>query len=265
MMSAAVPALKSLLFVGVPLLILIGMVGAQLLGRWIGQRRAARAEDVGAEGSAAVEAALLALLGLLVAFSFSGAEGRLQARRALIVEEANAIGTAYLRVDLLPDGERPAVKALFRRYVDARIAYYRQLLDTQAARMHKARAQDLQQQLWTAMLAGASRAAGERATLLVVPSLNSMIDVTSARDAALWMHIPLPVFVLLAVLSAICALFVGMGMAAARRVSLLHVFAFAGTLALTAYVILNIEFPRLGFVRFEPLDALLADVRAAMN
>src|SRR5262245_17045080 len=102
----AVWTLPSLIFIGISAVVFLGMIGFLLLGRQVAARRAARPDEGSAEGTGTVEASLFALLGLLVAFSFSGAEDRLDARRAMIVDEANAIGTAYLRMDLLPEAER---------------------------------------------------------------------------------------------------------------------------------------------------------------
>ena len=76
---------------------------------------------------------MFSLYGLLLAFSFSGAAGRYDARKQLIVEEANAIGTAYLRVDLLPTETQPAMRAQFRNYVDSRLAVYRDFSDIETA------------------------------------------------------------------------------------------------------------------------------------
>lgn len=84
-------------------------------GRRIGVRRRAQDPEGAGAGTGAVEGAVFALLGLLVAFTFSGAASRFDARRALVAEEANAIGTAYLRVDLVPANAQPALRDLFRR------------------------------------------------------------------------------------------------------------------------------------------------------
>ena len=87
-------------------------------------------------------------LGLLLAFSFSGAASRFEDRRHLITAETNAIGTAYLRVDLLPADARPAMKELFRRYVDSRLATYRNPQDLAATKASLAEDGDLQGQIW---------------------------------------------------------------------------------------------------------------------
>jgi hypothetical protein len=104
-----------------------------------------------------------------------------------------------------------------------------------------------------------------RASLVLLPALNEMFDVTTARDAAMRMHIPLAVFVMLALLSAACAFLAGMNMARAARLNTLYVCAYAATMALTAWVIINIEFPRLGFVRIDVLDVFMRELRMRMS
>ena len=100
----------------------------------------------------------------------------------------------------------------------------------------------------------------------VVPALNEMFDITISRDAALRTHLPLAIFVLLLVLAFACAFFAGIGMSRRKEEpSRLHIFMFAGAMAVTAYVILNVEFPRAGFVPLDSLDRLLSDIRSSMG
>jgi hypothetical protein len=254
--------LSTILFVVIPIAVFLAMVAALALGK-----RFARVHPVESAGSGAttVEGSLFALFGLLVAFSFSGAETRLDARRELIVDEANAVGTAYMRLDLLPVEDRPTVKALFRDYVDSRIAIYAALPDIEKARAEQARSVELQDSIWARSVAASARVPDSRAAVVVLPSLNEAFDITTEREAATRMHVPIAIFVLLGILAVACAFLAGIGMARAGKVSHLYVFAFAGAMALAGYVILNLEFPRLGFVRFENLDALLVETRQAMR
>src|SRR5262245_938880 len=134
-------------------------------GRWLGRRRR-RTDESSDKSTAAVSATVFALLGLLIAFAFSGASGRFDARRQLIVEEANAIGTAWLRLDVLPAERQPALRDQFRRYVDLRIAVYRQLPDVTAAFAELGRANALQSEIWTAAVA-ASRGADNPAVMML--------------------------------------------------------------------------------------------------
>src|SRR5499426_4920010 len=122
----------------------LGMLLFLEIGRRIAIRR--MKEDTGnaAEGVGAVDGAVFALLGLLLAFTFSGASARFDHRRDLIVEETNAIGTAWLRLDLLPAQEQPALREGFRRYLDSRLAVYRALPDLSAARQELTRSNEIQ-------------------------------------------------------------------------------------------------------------------------
>ena len=111
----------------VSLALFAGMLLLLDVGRRIGARRRVADPDGAQAGTGAVDGAVFALLGLLVAFTFSGAATRFDERRSLIVQETNDIGTAYLRVNLLPDSAQPAMRDLFRRYVDSRIEAYQVL------------------------------------------------------------------------------------------------------------------------------------------
>ncbi len=104
------------------------------IGRRIGLRHRALDPDGSTSGLGALEGAIFGLIGLLIAFTFSGAASRFDARRSQIVEEANNIGTAYLRIDLLPATAQPQLREDFRRYVDLRLAIYHALPDIEAAK-----------------------------------------------------------------------------------------------------------------------------------
>src|SRR3954452_23698914 len=121
-----------------------GILAFLALGRRLGLRARARGGAAGVAGSESLETAVFALLGLLIAFTFSGALSRFDVRRNQVVDEANAIGTAYLRIDLLPASSQRQLRDTFRDYVDARISTYRKLPDLAAARAELARSQQLQ-------------------------------------------------------------------------------------------------------------------------
>jgi hypothetical protein len=101
--------------------------------------------------------------------------------------------------------------------------------------------------------------------MLLLPALNSMIDITTTRTMALQTHPPLEVFGMLGFLAVACSLLAGYGMAGNRRRSMLHVVGFAAILTLTVFVILDYEFPRVGLIRLDAADRLLVDVRQSMR
>ncbi|MBL9127538.1 MAG: DUF4239 domain-containing protein [Verrucomicrobiales bacterium] len=241
-----------------------GMVLLLELGRRLGRRSPAKDEAGARAGLAAVESAVLALMGLLVAFTFSGAATRFDTRRQLIVQEANAVGTAWLRIDLLPTSAQAEMRGLFRRYLDSRIAVYRRMHDEEATRSEIARAAALQGEIWTR----ATAACRESATPLpvqIVPAINDMFDIASTRNAATQIHPPTVVYGMLGVLALMSSLFAGYAMAGGRSRSWIHVLGFALILASTVYVILDLEFPRLGMVRIDGFDRVLVELRATMN
>jgi hypothetical protein len=187
-------------------------------------------------------------------------------RRQLIVEETNAIGTAYLRLDLLPAAAQPALRESFRRYVDTRLEVYRKLPDIAAAKEELAKATKLQGEIWRQAVA-ACRAQGcpPAATMLLLPALNAMIDITTTRTMATQMHPPTIIFVMLFGLALASAMLAGYAMAGAKTRSWLHMLGFAVALAVSVYVILDLEFPRLGLIRVDPFDQALVDLRKSMS
>jgi hypothetical protein len=246
--------------------IFAGVLVALWLGRWLGQRAirldgAAATPNVGS-----LEAAVFALLGLLIAFTFSGALSRFDARRVQAVQEANAVGTAWLRIDLLPAAAQPKLRATMRAYVDARVATYRQLPDIGGARSAYALSKELQGEIWSEALAAVKRKdAAPAAELLLIPALNDMFDLATSRIAATQIHPPTVIYVMLCALALIAALLAGYQSAGERGYDWIHKIAFAGIVAATVYLILDIEYPRLGFVRIDAIDKVLLDVRADMK
>jgi hypothetical protein len=246
--------------------IFLGVLVCLMLGRWLGRRAIARHGAAGVSNISSLEAAVFALLGLLIAFTFSGALSRFDVRRGQAVDEANAIGTAYLRIDLLPASTQPLLRETFRNYVDARIATYRALPDLEAARRELERSQDLQREIWAQAVAAIRMPESRReAELLVIPALNQMFDITTVRLVATQLHPPLIIYVMLVALALASALLAGYQSAGATDYDWVHKIGFAGIIALTVYVILDVEYPRLGWVRLDAIDQVIVNVRAGMK
>ena len=121
-----------------------GMLLCLLIGQRLGRRHRAEETDIAHTRLTAIEAAIFGLMGLMLAFTFSGAAQRYELRRQLIVDEANAIGTSYLRLDLLPTSRQAALREKYRRYTEARLAVYRVLPDIEASTAQVAVATRLQ-------------------------------------------------------------------------------------------------------------------------
>ena len=243
-----------------------GMLIFSEVGRRIGIARLAHGSQGLAKGAGAAEAAVFGLLGLIMAFTFSGAASRFEARRHLITSEANAIGTAYLRIDLLPGDAQPEIRELFRRYLDTRSATYLNAGDQTATKAKLAEVAALQGEIWTkAFTACRRQEAPAQAAMLLLPALNEMIDITTTRAIATQNHPPLVVFVLLVVLSLIGALLVGYDTSPNKDRSWLHMVVFAAIMSLAVYVIVDLEFPRLGLIRVDAADQALIELRKSMH
>jgi hypothetical protein len=236
-----------------------------LVGRHIGRRRAELDPEGSHTGIAAVDGAVFGMLGLLIAFTFSGAAGRFDERRILIVTEVNDIGTAWLRIDLLDAADQPALRELFRRYVDARLATYGDVRS--AARVTAANAEALRQQaaIWKHAVGASRSGAAPEAARLLLPALTAMFDTAEMRRRVTTYHPPFVVFAMLATYAMVGAMLAGYGMSKSRALSRIHAFGFAIVLASTVYVIVDIEYPRRGFIRVDAADQAMIDLRRGMN
>ena len=250
----------------VALALFFGMLGLLELGRRLGTVRLKEDPEGARAGTGAVEGAVFALLGLLIAFTFSGAASRFDERRKLIIEETNDIGTAYLRLDVLGTEARRALQEKFRQYLDARIETYRKLPDIVAAKSELAKANALQGEIWNmAVLASKAQAASPAAPMLLLPALNAMFDITTTRTLVTEIHPPAVIFVMLVALALASALMVGYAMAGSHKRNWLHMVGLAFVIAAAIYVIFDIEYPRLGFIRVDAFDRALVELRANMK
>ena len=267
-MSEAILEVVDPLFLGIVVasLLFVAIRLALAVGSYLGRRAIAKHGADGVPPLGSLEGAVFALLGLLIAFTFSGAAERFDQRRAYAVDESNAMGTAWLRVDLAPPAAQPALRETMRAYVDARIATYRAIPDMGAVRQQTARAGELQARLWGQAVAAVRSPENRGATeQLLLPALNEMFDIASTRLAARLIHPPLVIYVMLVALAIAAALLAGYQSAGEAGYGWLHRGGFALIVALIVYLIIDFEHPRLGFVRVDAIDQLLVDVRASMR
>ena len=248
------------------LALLAGMMLMLEFGRRIGLRRIAEDAEGAKSGIGTVEGALLALLGLLIAFSFSGAAARFDARRQQIVDEANAIGSAYNLIDLLPPETQERLRNSFRQYLDSRLEAYRKMPDLSGAKVELDRSAVLQNDIWAQAVAATQKAGYQPISLQVMPALGKMIDISAQRTAALYSHPPMIIFLMLGGMMLVCSLLAEYGMASARSRNWTHMIAFAVILAATFYVIRDLEYPRLpGLVGMNNFDNVLVKLRDRMD
>ncbi len=208
---------------------------------------------------------MLGLFGLLLAFSFSGSAERFQNRRALIVQQAQAVGTAYARLDLLEEPARGPIRKVFREYVDLLLADYRAIrdVDSLVAQLDVLEAKG--QELWSLTAAACREERHRELAEVIPPAVNEMLDVALARKASLRTHPPIVIHVLLFTMALGSALMAGFGMSPSARMNWIHAGIFAVFSALTIFVILDLEFPRFGLIQVGAADEILRGVRRGMD
>lgn len=236
------------------------------MGRRLGVRRRPKESEGERGGLAPVEGALFALFGLMVAFTFSGAGARFNEKRMLVAEEVNCIETAYFRLHLIPPDARPALKELFIRYLESRLETYRRLPNMAEAEREMANSKEIQEEIWTEAVAATRRPESHpSAGLLLLPALNSMIDISITRTMALQIHPPRIIYALLFSLGLICSLLAGFRMSSGQHRSWLHILGFTVLTVIIVYVMLDVEYPRAGLIRLESADQLLVNLRRSMQ
>jgi len=249
-------------------LVWLVLLGGMLLSMEAGMRVRARhlhAAKSDSTGFAAVHGAVFALMGLMIAFTFSGAASRFDHRRDLIVEEANDIGTAYLRIALLPEAARGPLQDKFREYADSRLQTYRAGTDFGRVSQLLQQTAQHQSQIWKMAVEAIDHASSPPVAALILPSLNDMFDIVTTRTAATQMHPPEAVWMMLGGLTLVCSFLVGFDLGGNVRRNWLHVLTFALLFSLTLYVIIDMEYPRVGLIRVTAMDRVLQEVRDSMR
>lgn len=216
------------------------------------------------EGFNVVGGAVFALFGLLIAFTFNGGYGRYEHRRSLIVEEACAIGTAYLRLDQLPAHAQAPAKAALRAYARNRAEILAKLPDAEARTAHLAEGDALQEKVWILAIEGTSAPQDQPARISLVPALTQMFDSATRRTAAAYEHPPPIVFLMLALLALACAWLIGHGAAKRDRLSVFYATFFALVVGFMVFVILDMEFPGVGMVNLSTANQFLVSAHDSM-
>ncbi len=214
-------------------------IGASALGYLSARKR------VGEYQLAPVQGAVLGLTGLLLGFSISLALSRYDHRRVLVVREANAIGTTWLRTDLLPAPLGSEARPLLERYVGARLAFFRAGDHERAIAKAEAQAAGLQTTLW-AIATKAAVVAPNSITARFIQALNGMIDVEAERDAARRDRLPWVMWGGLFLVTMVASFFTGAALAGQRWVVLL---VLPLTFALLLGLIGEFDTPRNGLVQ----------------
>jgi hypothetical protein len=237
-----------------PLIIFFGTLVALLLAAWLGSwlRRRRDLEQNQRDDFSLILTSTLTLLGLLIAFSFSMASSRYDLRKNLEEAEANAIGTEYLRADLLPAADRDRVRGLLKNYLELRIRFYGASLDSVGAL--NADIQRLQGELWSAVTGPAAQQPTPL-TALVVAGMNDVLNAQGYTQAAFWNYVPPSAIALMAAVAILSNVLIGFGARTPfQRNRLLLILPLIVSLAFA--LIFDIDTPRRGMIKVGPQNLL---------
>jgi hypothetical protein len=229
-------------------MLLAASVAALEVGYRVGVRINELTDEPSRQHINQTETATLGLLALLLAFTFSQALQRFDSRSDHVVDEANAIGTAYLRIDLLPPSLRDEVRELMRQYVAVQIRASR--VSTVEAEWRAAAAEvgRLQTVLWSYAGRAADLDPGVVRSGLFIQALNEMIDSAGRRDAGLARHVPEPVLLLLFGVLLITAAIVGFAAGSGGHRPAGVSWIMVALIVVLIIVVLDLDRPRRGLI-----------------
>jgi hypothetical protein len=212
----------------------------------------------GKESSAStIVGSILGLLAFILAFTFGIVTDRYDARKILVREEANAIGTAYLRADLLQEGDREKAATLFREYVDTRLKAA-QLGQLQTFQEALAISDRIHEELWSMAVANGRKNMNSAVFALYIDALNTMIDFHSSRVAVIHARLPAGIWIVLYVLLLIGMYSLGYmtGIEGSRRSWIIPLLALAFSIVITLINLLDSQQSKIITISQQPLKAL---------
>jgi hypothetical protein len=241
----------------------VGMLGAIEVGLRIGLRLKATQTDAAKGHIGAVQASFFGVLALLLGFTFSLSLSRFDNQSQAAVDEANAIGTAYLRADLLPEADRHEAKGLLGSYLDLRVRSSEIPLDHETELAATIAESDrLQDAIWDL----ARRAAAERPDPVIfgfVQSVNDMIDALGRREAALKRHLAQTVLYLLFGTLPMAGLILGYASGIAGHRPSFVAYVLVLLIVVFVFMIIDLDRPRRGLIRVD--NTSLTDLQAAIE
>jgi hypothetical protein len=196
-----------------------------------------------------IQGAILGLLALLLGFTFAMAISRFEVRKQLVLDEANAIGTTFLRAQLLTEPQRQEVSNLLRQYVEVRLKSYKAGVDPERFREAQKQTEQLHLLLWSSAIALGEKDPRAVTTGLFIQSLNEVIDLYSKRLTALENHVPEIILVLLCCVALAANGLIGYGCGLGERRNFFVTLTASMLIAFVILVIVDLDRPRRGLIR----------------
>lgn len=243
----------------VAIIIFFLTIGGYVLGHRIRSRFINKDPDHSKIDVAPISGTLLALLGLLLAFTFSMSNARFDNRRQLVIEEANAIGTVILRTDFYPDSIRTLLRTALKEYVEDRIEFYQAGMDLETAANYYIKADIVSKKIWELAVGYAKSDDNTTRTSQLIPALNTMIDITTTRRAAGESTIPDSIMYFLFLLSIVAAFLLGYQQR--ERIDWIIVVGFSVMLSATIFNIIDLDRPRSGLIDMDVPNNKIIELR----
>jgi hypothetical protein len=239
--------------------LIVGAVAAHEIGFRLGSLTRSADEPFDRE-AALVRTSTAALVAFLVGFAFSGAASRFVDRLDIIVKEANALGTAYLRADAIAEPQRGELKAALKEYTADRVA----LLSREGRDQIEpllAKVSGLHERMWRSAIE-ATQGNGPL-MVLVLPSLNDVIDLHAIHLAMARRHLPIPIMALLLGTAAIGIGLLGFGNGRVGRRFFVLDAVYEAVLVIALWMTIDLDYPGVGLIRVGNLPVV--ETLSAMN
>ena len=237
-------------------------------GYRLGKRAKDKIDELTKSWIITIDQVMLGMLSLLLAFSFSMAQQRFDARKRLVVDEANAIGTTFLRAQWLPEPRRTEISKILREYVDLRLPTDMQTRNVEEiVQRHSAQSDKLQDQLWLHAVEIAKTNPASPIAALFIATLNDMIDLQTKRLAAIRNHVPGIILLLLYLFAAFSILVSAYVSGFRGHQSLFAMFLMIGMLTFFLFVSVDLDRPQQGLITVnqEPLIGLQKKLHADLS
>lgn len=219
------------------------------IGFRLGRRDQPRINETSTSAISTIQAAMLGLLSLILGFTFAMSMSRFETRKQLVLGESNAIGSTFLRAQLLPEPSQKEISNLLRQYVEVRLEFFKVNINQQKLSEVNDKTEQLHRRLWSLGAASGEKDPRAVTTGLFIQSLNELIDLHTKRITALEDHVPEIILILLYFVAIMAIGLTGYGCGLGGRRNFVVTLVASILIAAVILVIIDLDRPRRGLIR----------------
>lgn len=235
------------------------------LGRYYGRRHISKNPDHKIEVVGVAESAVFGLLALLIAFTFSGAYDRFEHRKLHLLEEAHSYELAYEYVSVFPDKYQQTLQQGIRDYLSANINAYKDSNKPASLIVDEEKSDKIRNSIWQTAVIASHNTANQSAAANALQAVSDMFAKSNTGIMLSKVHPPVIIFALLIILAALGAFLAGYISAESKHRRPIHTLFYVILTAFTIYVVINLEYPRAGFIGLDYFDNNLVTIRDSMH